>query len=84
MPNVIAGALIGAATNGWGGVLAGSALAWPLVYCVYAGVEDAPRLAAMAGKLGSSAKAYGVEFGTASLTALPTASVVHLVRSVLT
>ena len=80
MPNVIAGALIGAATNGWVGVLAGSALAWPLTFCVYVSFADGPRLAAMADRLGSGAKAYAVEFGTASLTALPTASVVYLVR----
>ena len=83
MPNVIAGALVGLASDAWGGVLTGSALVWPLVFCVYVSLVDSPRLAAMADKLESRVKAYLVEFCTASLTALPVASIVYLVRSVL-
>ena len=83
MPNVIAGVLVGLVNDAWVGVLAGSALVWPLIFCVYVSLVDSPRVAAMAEKLESRVKAYLVEFCTASLTALPVASIVYLVRSVL-
>ena len=83
MPNVIAGVLIGAVNDTWVGVLATSAVVWPLTFCVYVSFVDSPRLIDMADKLGSRFKAYLVEFWTAALTALPVATIVYLVRRLL-
>ncbi len=83
MPNVIAGVLVGLVNDAWVGVLTGSALVWPLIFCVYVSLVDSRRVAAVAEKLESRVKAYLVEFCTASLTALPVASIVYLVRSLL-
>lgn len=83
MPNVLAGVLIGLVSDAWVGVLAGSALVWPVIFCVYVSLADSPRLAALADKLESRVKAYLVEFCTASLTALPFACIVYLIRGVL-
>lgn len=57
-------------------------IAGVLIGAAYTGV--ASRLATRADKLGARAKAYLVEFGATSLTGLPTACVVYLVRIVFT
>ena len=83
LPNVVAGALIGAANDAWVGVLIASAV-WPFTFCVYVSFVDSPRLEDMTDKLGSRVKVYLVEFWTAASTALPVATIVYLVRSVFT
>jgi len=89
-PNVLAGVVIGIATNSWLTVL-GVAAVWPALFCMYVAVAERARreatvavFAARVRHLLMSSTAltfFAIEFRTALCTAVPVAVLAHAVKA---